>query len=233
MPTKKRSRPGTRAVRSSGKVKAMPIWAAQHVGKVRENQEDAFFVTPHVIGVFDGMGGHLFGEIASALARDVVKRAASEVGSAEVPWRPGILAAAIRTADQAIRGASLRGGGTTAVVAALDPNGIIVVAHLGDSRAYQYRPGVGIRQITEDHGVGNILFRALTGKGDLPDAARHSLARGDLLILCSDGLSDELTAEQIQAVLDKNPKDPAKALVNAVLLTPARDNVTVVVYRQP
>jgi protein phosphatase len=162
---------------------------------------------------------------------------------------------AIKTANAAIHDASMSraeqsGMGTTIVAASFHGN-MLTVAHVGDSRLYRYRNGV-LSQVTEDHSmVQELLRRGLM----TPEEARTSLNRnlvtralgidpvvevdvreqpyedGDLYLLCSDGLNDVLTDEEIAAVLASHPdsmESAAQQLITDVNARGGPDNVSIV-----
>jgi PPM family protein phosphatase len=158
-------------------------------GMVRDHNEDCFLVVPEsgIAILADGMGGHLAGEVASAMATDRVKQALlnafAKAHSAQTGAGNGnslesaALVEAIRGANAAIHAASMSrpeqaGMGTTIVVATFHDH-TLTVAHVGDSRLYRYRRGV-LSQVTEDHSmVQELLRRGLM----TPEEARTSLNR--------------------------------------------------------
>ena len=225
--------------------------ARTETGPVRENNEDAVIVDDRLIGVADGMGGPPGGEVASSLAAAVV--AAGFTGADRIE-----LAAVTRSANAAIfaRAAadrSLRGMGTTLCAAGVLDDGTLGVVNVGDSRAYLVRGGA-LRRLTEDDTITAELVR--TGV-IAPDAAahhphRHVLTRvlgvgprvdveaitidvvdGDLLLVCTDGLSGAVDDPQIAEVLARtNELDAiADALVERALSAGGHDDVTVAVAR--
>jgi len=233
------------------------VWgAASHVGMLRQQNEDAFVAEEHVFVVADGMGGHNAGEVASALAATGMKNAA--VGgfrSAES------VVDAVNAANRAIHDASggpseQRGMGTTLTALAplpattSDPQRV-VVANVGDSRAYLLRGGE-LKQVSADHSYvqellteglitadearvhprRNIVTRALGIEGDVnADSWTLPMVLGDRYVLCSDGLVDEVDDKQIELILrsSPNPQQAAEQLVTAANANGGRDNVTVVV----
>lgn len=193
-------------------------FAAQSVaGRVREHNEDAVLCLPELglWAVADGMGGHQGGEVASALALDTLRESAVA----------GIdLEHAIHAAHQAILTAVQEEGGRrmgSTVVAVRFADADYEVAWIGDSRAYRISLD-GIARLTRDHSWVQAMIDA--GELSLDEARQHprrnivtqclgqgeqvlevgrvqgSLAPGELLLLCSDGLTGELTDEQIQEV---------------------------------
>jgi PPM family protein phosphatase len=221
---------------------------ATDIGRVREGNEDSFLVEPPLYAVADGMGGHRGGEVASQLALETVEHLFRE--------GQGTLAEQIREANRAVfeRSAEDRavaGMGTT-LTAALVREGEVHLAHVGDSRAYLLRAGA-MRQLTQDHTLVGRMIRA----GEISEAEaevhphRNVLTRvvgtepevrvderdvglleGDRLLLCSDGLTNMVTEDQVQAILEATPTNPQEAadrLVRAANRAGGVDNITVVV----
>jgi protein phosphatase len=230
--------------------------AATHAGRVREANEDSFLAQDMVFAVADGMGGHQAGEVASAMAADVLRdRLTTGAPSTDV------LVAAVVEANAAIfqtarRNSSQLGMGTTITVLAIVP-GVdgtpphLAVANVGDSRTYLLRSGALTREtvdhsyvqelldtghITEDearnHPRRNIVTRALGIEPSVRvDAWPLPLVRGDRFILCSDGLVDEVddTAIRDLALAHPDPQAAANQLVAIAVDNGGRDNVTVIV----
>ena len=193
-------------------------FAAQSVaGRVRGHNEDAVLCLPELglWAVADGMGGHECGEVASALALDTLRQSVV-AGSG--------LESSIHAAHQAILAAVQEEGGRrmgSTVVAVRFVDADYEVACIGDSRAYRISLD-GIERLTRDHSWVQAMIDA--GELSLDEARQHprrnivtqclgqgeqalevgraqgSLAPGELLLLCSDGLTGELTDEQIQEV---------------------------------
>lgn len=233
-------------------------------GRVRPGNEDAFRARPD-LGIFlvaDGMGGHAAGEVASTVAADVVEQGVETALAAhqDGPALDAAIVDVIREADRAIRTRASRevdkaGMGTTLTVAVAAPSGEhVVVAHVGDSRAYRLRDGT-LHRITTDHtwvqeqiGRGlltpeqarshpsaSVITRAL-GVGGTPlqvDLHREPLRRGDVFLLCSDGLTTVLDDDEILAILtaDTTWDTAAERLVEAANSRGGPDNITVVVAR--
>jgi serine/threonine protein phosphatase PrpC len=222
-------------------------------GRKRRQNEDAFVCDPPLFAVADGMGGAQAGELASRLAA-----AAIEEGGSRLDGEEGVVAI-IRTAnarifERALHDPAVAGMGTTATVALVDEHaGRLTLAHVGDSRAYRFRDG-SLEQLTTDHSlVGelvrsgrlteaeaavhphrSVITRALGSEADV-DVDTHTieLATGDLVLICSDGLSAMVTADEIARVLDRTGGDPhlaADALVRAANDAGGEDNVTVVLF---
>ncbi|MDY7528586.1 MULTISPECIES: PP2C family protein-serine/threonine phosphatase [unclassified Cryobacterium] len=228
-------------------------WAAlTDTGHRREVNEDSLISAPPIFAVADGMGGHSAGDVASAA---VVHRLA-ELAGRDSPQNAAINAAlGLAVTDMASGvGVTDLGTGTTVTGAALTlvsgaPQW--VVFNIGDSRVYLLTSGV-LEQITIDHSVvqelvdagritrdeadvhphGNIITRAVGfHEAPIPDYRVLPVHPGMRLLICSDGLTKELTAYGIRHFLISNPDpdDAAKALVEAALENGGRDNVTVIV----
>ncbi len=204
--------------------------------------------------VCDGMGGHAAGEIASRLAVETILKAFADAAEAD----PAVaLERAIRAANRAVWEAAeadrrLSGMGATVVSAVLFEDQLIV-AHAGDSRAYLWREG-GLRQLTDDHSwlaeqtrlgliapgdhanhpMRHSITRALGAEPDvLADVMRLRLRPGDRVLLCSDGLSNEVAEAEIERVL-REATDPDAAvhrLIDAANAAGGDDNISVVVLR--
>jgi len=222
-------------------------------GRRRRQNEDAFVCDPPLFAIADGMGGAQAGELASRLAAAAIEEAGTGIGDEEA------VAGAVRTANARIFERSLTdpavaGMGTTVTVALVDEHaGTLTLAHVGDSRAYRYRNGV-LEQLTTDHSLVAELVR--TGRLTEAEAAVHphrsvitralgteaevevdtrtlDLAAGDLVLLCSDGLSAMVRDEVIARLLDESGCDPyaaADTLIGAANAAGGEDNVTVVVF---
>ncbi len=209
----------------------MQLAARTDVGHVRARNEDALLVdrTSRVIGVFDGLGGHPAGDVASLAAVERIREALRGGGSA------ADLADLLRSAHESVVAAaeedSARDGmATTAVLARLD-DGSVTVAHVGDSRAYLLLPGSPLQQITDDHGMGGYITQALgLDRVVRPDVVTLAAPAGTRLLLCSDGLSNLVDAQEIADLLGTGDAEAAcDALVEAALAHGGIDNVTVVI----
>ena len=233
------------------------IGAATDPGRVRGENEDSYVVASRVFAVADGMGGHAAGEVASAMAVGILNdRLAGGAASIDVA-----IAAVVEANAAIFHGAhsnsAQRGMGTTlTAMTVLQPaaNGgpdRLVLLNVGDSRGYLYRARqlrratidhsyvqelVATGHISEDeartHPRRNIVTRAL---GIEPTVRVDSwvlpLVRADRFVLCSDGLVDEVTDDQIAAIIAANPEPQTAAdqLVAAANANGGRDNVTVLV----
>ncbi len=225
--------------------------AATDVGNIREkNEDDLLIVEDALFVVADGMGGHIAGEVASREAVEAMRDAYEAPGSTDD------LREAVRLANGAVwrRGAddpSYRGMGTTVTAVAVIDDDKLAVANVGDSRTYLLRDEE-LMQLTEDHSFvqeavrsGQLtraqaeshprrsqLTRAL-GVGDDVDVDVNVIEplTGDRLLLCSDGLWDEVGDELITMVLSgrKDPEEAASELVRWAKDAGGRDNITVIV----
>ncbi|MDH5612648.1 MAG: protein phosphatase 2C domain-containing protein [Gammaproteobacteria bacterium] len=227
--------------------------ASTDVGNVRDHNEDCYLAVPS-LGLWliaDGMGGHACGEVAS----DIVVRTIGEaIGNGDE------LANAIQKAHRAIlesveKGIGKRGMGST-VVAIHVSGHHYKLAWVGDSRAYLWDGK--LKQISKDHSLvqmlldtgnltereamnhpqKNIIYQNLGAKD--VDAVNVGIIEGQFyknqkILLCSDGLSDELPRDEIAEVLGEYDNDQkiTDGLISAVLKTSANDNVTVVVVAAP
>jgi PPM family protein phosphatase len=217
-----------------------------HVGRVHHHNEDSIGSDP-THGrwlIADGMGGHASGEVASRIVRDTI------MSRTDLPLAQAVQAAhvAVKTAGNA-GDERYRGMGSTVVALALHA-GEGEVVWVGDSRAYLWRRGA-LRPLSRDHSYVELLrdttaiteaeVRAhperniVTQTLGLHDPAASSvqvqLRAGDWLMLCSDGLNDELDDVEIAAHLRRNraPDGAVVGLVDAALAKGGRDNVSVVI----
>jgi serine/threonine protein phosphatase PrpC len=230
--------------------------ARSAVGLIRNGNEDGALTHPQLIAVADGMGGHAGGEIASAIALEILARRASVFTNAEIDKDSAddYFNSTIDEIDGALKAASdenpkLSGLGTT-LTALFIRDCQAVLLHVGDSRAYRIR-GAVIEQLSVDHTVMQELLSA--GTITQADVAEHpqrsmltqalmgsqilsiglhvfDLRDEDRFILCSDGLSGVLADKEIKTLVkSQSPKDAVAALIDATYINGAPDNVTVVV----
>jgi protein phosphatase len=228
-------------------------WAAKtDTGLRREVNEDSFIAQAPLFAVADGMGGHAAGDFASAA---VVTRLA-EHGGKPVVATSDIDASLHRAVQDMSRGAGVtdEGSGTTVTGIAL---GIIsheptwIVYNIGDSRVYRLVGGV-LEQLTTDHSIvqelvdagqitreeadthphSNVITRAVGfHEAPIPDYRAIAIESGMRLLVCSDGLTKELTSYGIRHFLVANDRaeKAAAQLVDAALGNGGRDNITVIV----
>lgn len=239
-------------------------------GPVRRTNEDDLLIAPEfgLFAVADGMGGHHAGEVASKLALEslagFIRRSHDD---SDCSWPYGIeahLSMAGNRLHTAICLANRRlfreaeshddyiGMGST-VAALLFAGGVVVVGHVGDTRAYLIR-GAQLNQLTQDdtwavallaedpdsgsgmqaHPYKHVLTNVLGSKERTSvHIAEHAVAPGDRLLLCSDGLHGVVAHSALQNLLAglrrQSSEDAAHALVNAALERGTRDNVTAII----
>jgi len=226
-------------------------------GRKRPSNEDAFgySVEDGVYVVCDGMGGAAAGEIASSIAVDEVLPLLCARDPA-TPL-PAVAQEAVLVANEAIysraqRNPKLAGMGTTLVALLVEESRVWAV-NIGDSRCYRLRGG-RLEQLTLDHSLveeqvrigrmsraealrspmRNVITRALgTQTRVTPDIFQFEAEPGDLFLLCSDGLSRELSDKQIQAHLagDQPLADRCARLVEAAKKAGGHDNITAILVQ--
>jgi protein phosphatase len=258
------------------------VFGRTDVGRTREHNEDAFVVADltadnatlqpevrtHTSGgkgslfmVADGMGGAAAGEIASAMAVEIV------LGQLRTAWlkdSTGDAESFVRALKQAAKAANeqihayaashpeFRGMGTTATIAGLLGD-TLYLAQVGDSRAYLVRDGVA-RQITKDQSLmqklieagelteeeaehserRNIILQALGPEASIKiDLTHQTVRRGDALVLCSDGLSGQVTKDDIASVVTKESDltNACRELIDRANANGGPDNITVIIAR--
>lgn len=219
------------------------------IGCLRDHNEDSLVVTPPLFAVADGMGGHAAGEVASEIAVRVLSELAPEHPDGEALGRA--IEEANRAVIQAAReGRGRQGMGTTMTAAMLEGERL-VIAQVGDSRAYLLHQGK-LQQLTRDHSLmadmieagqltpeearthpqRSVITRALGSDAHLhPDIYEINVETGDRLLICSDGLSGMIFDDQIENTLRRvqNPQRCASQLVNEAIAAGGHDNVTVIV----
>ena len=228
--------------------------AATDVGRVRQINEDRYLCDEDgsLFAVADGVGGHQAGEVAAQTAVETLQETFTD------PTIEG-LSSAVQQASEAVwrlaqTASEKRGMGTTLTALALvvqDGDEQLGLANVGDSRAYLLQHGQ-LEQVTEDHSLVEEMVRE--GKLTRQEAAVHPQRsiitralgmepqievdvwqlipyRGDRLLLCSDGLTNELSDERIAATLRQlaDPTDAARDLVRQARAEGGGDNITVVV----
>ncbi len=222
---------------------------ASHVGQVREINQDRSLVSGTLGAVADGMGGHVGGEKAAAMA-------IAEISGVRGAISEQRLVTVIESANRRIHESALlpelRGMGTTIVAATFDAAaGVMSLANVGDSRGYLFRNGE-LKQITVDHSLvedlvrqgrltaeearthpqRNIVTRALgIGPEVEVDAFAVQVELNDRIVLASDGLFNEVEDSGIVSILGRlaSPQDAVDELVRVAVDNGGRDNVTVVV----
>ena len=212
-----------------GKLKV--VWSVKsECGPVRKKNEDSVFpdksgssFAPFKAGVFDGMGGHKKGEVASKLASSVMKEDYKD------------LVSYVEKANEAIYkyqedNKDSEGMGTTMTAINIDEDGILHVAHVGDSRCYVLSKRNLIRLTKDENvpGYQNVLIQALGTKKKLKIQTKDiHLLKGDVVLLCTDGLYNELGEEYLKKKLQEGIS--AETLVSEVLLQEPKDNITAII----
>lgn len=225
-------------------------FASTDVGRARARNEDAFLIDDgaSLYAVADGMGGHASGDVASQTAIAAFGAAFHETRS---------VLAAMKSANRAVHERSTRepehtGMGTTLTGLHIFGNAAFI-AHVGDSRLYRLRDAT-LQQLTTDHTVAqdmieqgtltrhdamrhplsSMLKRSLGMKPDVEvDVSQTDLVAGDVLMLCSDGLTGMVTDEDVCAMMlqEKDSEAIAAELVEAANMRGGLDNITVVLIR--
>ena len=222
------------------------------IGKKRKQNEDAawFDEKRGVFAVADGMGGHLAGEVASAMAIDAVAHMAAQRKKPSIELlKKAVLSAHKKILAHAKEHEECSGMGTTLSVM-WRADRYMYIAHVGDSRIYRLRDG-HMEQITQDHSlVGelvraglltpeearlhprrNIITRALGTEGDnTPDLLAADIRPGDRFLLCTDGLTGMVRDDDIERTLldSKTIDQAANRLVEMALDAGGSDNVTLI-----
>ena len=221
-------------------------------GRQRRDNEDSAFARAPVFVVADGMGGAQAGEVASRIAVEAFEHGLPDSGSPEER-----LATRAREANQQIyersRADRGRAGMGTTLTAAYVDDTHVAIAHVGDSRAYLFRDGT-LQRLTQDHSLvdelvrrgklteeqaaehpqRSIITRALGPEPDVEvDTWTYPARAGDVVLLCSDGLTSMISEDRVKATLaeHENLDDAADALIREANEAGGRDNITVVLFR--
>jgi len=217
----------------------------------RENEDNAYVCAP-VFVVADGMGGAQAGEVASRIAIETFEEGLPESGSPEERLADRVRDANHRIYDRSRAEHGREGMGTTLTAAYLD-DARLAIAHVGDSRAYLFRDGE-LTRLTQDHSLVDELVRQ--GKLTAEQAAEHPqrsiitralgpepevevdtwtypVRAGDIVLLCSDGLTSMVSEQRIKQILDDaaNLDAAADRLIEEANEAGGRDNITVVLCR--
>lgn len=229
-------------------------------GKIRQKNDDSVFVdeTKRIYFLADGMGGRKAGEVASSIAvktafsymQEIVSGIFKE-GDVDAILIEGIMKAHRAVRERAMSDVGCAGMGTTLIIMLIN-NGKAHVCHVGDSRAYLLQER--LRRITRDHTVGeylldhgnmrrediphhqwNVLTQAVGSGDDLtPEYCKVELKDGDCILLCSDGLTDMLEDNEIEAIIRthaSNVRDAADELVHVANDKGGDDNISVIIVR--
>lgn len=227
--------------------------AATDVGRVRQVNEDALLAQPPVFVVADGLGGHEAGEIASRIVAEELGRLGGRDGLAVQDVTEALEAAGARVRGlSGPDGAALNAGTTATGIVAVQDGGepAWLVFNVGDSRVYRLRDE--LEQLSVDHSLvqelvddgllsqeqarhhpqRNVITRALGGvdRSD-PDLRLVPPSPGTRWLLCSDGLTNELSDDDVARLLraEDDPQAAADRLVRAALDAGGHDNIAVVV----
>lgn len=233
-------------------------WAATHTGLVRSHNEDncqvADWRSPPQHGtwhgslaegqlwaaVADGMGGHRRGEVASSIVVDCIAEIIETVASENDILR--MLAQANMRVFQAMSGPEGRPAMGSTVAGMLVNGRAGWIFNIGDSRAYLLSSDTlqrASRDHTPHHAIAGARSHALTqslGGTTVPVPLAPHVAKFDpdaveTVLICSDGLTDMVEDDEIEALLRRSPDDPAQALLEAALDAGGLDNITIIVVR--
>ena len=213
------------------------------IGYVRDHNEDSLIIIPPLFAVADGMGGHEAGEIASEITVNTLAELAPSHLDAEG------LTAAVEAANYNVmkaprQGIGRDGMGTTLTAAMLEGERLLI-AQVGDSRAYLLHKGqmqqlTRAGQITPEearvHPNRSVITRAIGSDIHMrPDIYELNVDAGDRILLCSDGLSSMISNNAIESIMRRqsDAQHCADELVTAALENGGADNVTVVVADVP
>lgn len=233
----------------------MDVKTATDVGQVRDNNEDALWVSSQCLVVCDGMGGHLAGEIASDLAIKAIRIYPFSGQDPELEVCLAIEEAQKQVLFAAQGRQEYQGMGTTITLAWFTPSpdqkGVrITLGHVGDSRCYVFADGV-LEQLSSDHSIVGELVRSgtitplearthpkrhmLTQALGTPEVEIEILSKeltsGSLVVLCTDGLTDVVDDQLLIQTLSQGfeATDLAQDLVRLANELGGPDNVTVIV----
>lgn len=219
-------------------------------GLVRGNNEDSAYAGPNLLVLADGMGGHAAGEIASQIMVTHLQRLDADPGDNDMlALLGGIAEDANREIAKMVRERPETDGMGTTLTALMFNGRDLGLCHVGDSRGYRMRDG-RLEQMTVDdtfvqslvdegkldpedvstHPQKSLILKAYTGRPVDPTLTTLDARPGDRLLLCSDGLSDPVTASTIEEALQVGtPEVAAQRLIELALRSGGPDNITVVV----
>ncbi len=233
-------------------LRAADAIAKTDTGRQRRDNEDCVLARPPVFVVADGMGGAQAGEVASGIAVEAFAEGLAGSGTAEERLASRAREANRRIFELAASQRERAGMGTTLTAAYLDESQL-AIAHVGDSRAYLFRDGA-LQRLTQDHSLvdelvrrgklteeeaaehpqRSIITRALGPEPDVDvDTWTYPVRAGDLLLLCSDGLTSMISEERVSEILSgaDDLELAAQALIDEANRAGGRDNITVVLFR--
>ncbi|ASN05816.1 Stp1/IreP family PP2C-type Ser/Thr phosphatase [Virgibacillus necropolis] len=230
-------------------------------GRVRNHNEDAggLFINnanQYLSLIADGMGGHQAGDVASQMALSIIEKEWLETDEVTNPeeaeqWLKSIIHKVnTKIYEKSISQKECQGMGTTVVMTICTPD-FITIAHVGDSRCYMINEK-GFSQITEDHSLvnelvrsgqithedaehhprKNVILKALgTEEVIHPDIRTISWELGNMILLCSDGLSDKVSTSELQSFLenDKSIEETAQDFIALANERGGEDNISLVI----
>ena len=207
------------------------IWTVKtECGPIREKNEDAIYPDksgssnlPIKAGIFDGMGGHKKGEVASLIASEVMDDSLAEISDYVNLANKNIL-------DYQNKHSEATGMGTTMTIVEVDQEKVLHLAHVGDSRCYVLN-NRNLIQLTKDEnvpGYQNVLTQALGSKEKLKIQTKDfQLTSGDGVFLCTDGVYNEIGDEYLKNKLMDGVT--AESLISEVLLQNPKDNISAII----
>ena len=207
------------------------IWTVKtECGPIREKNEDAIYPDksgssslPIKAGVFDGMGGHQKGEVASLLASEVMDANFINISDYVNLANKNIL-------DYQNKHTEAMGMGTTMTIVEIDKEKVLHLAHVGDSRCYVLN-NRNLMQLTKDEnvpGYQNVLTQALGSKEKLKVQTKDfQLTSGDVVFLCTDGVYNDIGDEYLKNKLMDGIT--AESLISEVLLQNPKDNISAII----
>jgi len=207
------------------------IWTVKtQCGPIREKNEDAIYPDtsgssslPIKAGIFDGMGGHKKGEVASLIASEVMDNSLEDISDYVNLANKNIL-------DYQNNHSEATGMGTTMTVVEIDQEKVLHLAHVGDSRCYVLN-NRNLIQLTKDEnvpGYQNVLTQALGSKEKLKIQTKDfQLTSGDVVFLCTDGVYNEIGDEYLKNKLMDGVT--AESLISEVLLQNPKDNISAII----
>ena len=221
-------------------------------GRQRRDNEDSAFARAPVFVVADGMGGAQAGEVASRIAVEAFEQGLPDSGSPEERLATRVREANAQIYERSRADRGRAGMGTTLTAAYVDDTHV-AIAHVGDSRAYLFRDGT-LQRLTQDHSLvdelvrrgklteeqaaehpqRSIITRALGPEPDVEvDTWTYPARAGDVVLLCSDGLTSMISEERVRAILAEHDNLDAAGdeLIREANEAGGRDNITVVLFR--
>jgi protein phosphatase len=233
-------------------LRAADTIAQTDTGRHRPVNEDSAFARAPVFVVADGMGGAQAGEVASRIAVEAFEQGLPDDGTPEERLATRAKEANRRIYDLSRVQQERAGMGTTLTAAYLDDSSV-AIAHVGDSRAYLFREGE-LKRLTQDHSLveelkargklteeqaaehpqRSIITRALGPEPTVEvDTWTYPARAGDVLLLCSDGLTSMITEEKVESILNQADtlQQAAQTLIDKANEAGGRDNITVVLVR--